>query len=298
MITLPVKKRQVPASAKGITVKVSGLRGGHSGVDIHEQRGNAIKSLARILWKTSKEYSLTLVKFEGGGVHNAIPREAFADCAVSARELDEVKEAIEAEAAAIKAELASIDPGFKVDVMPMARKPAQMMDKRTHNAVLNLLMVIPHGVDGMSFEVPGLVETSNNLASVWPKKGKVVIGTSSRSSTATALRDVRDRIRAAAEMAGASVREGESYPGWRPNLDSEVLEVTKRAAESVFGKTPDLKAIHAGLECGIIGEKVPGMDMVSFGPQIEWPHSPDERINIPSVEQFYKMLKRVLEELA
>jgi dipeptidase D len=297
-ISLPVKKRQAPANTKSISVKVSGLRGGHSGVDVHEQRGNAIKSLARILWKTARQHPLTLARFEGGGVHNAIPREAVADCVVGAKQLEAAENAIMEEAAHIKTELAAIDPGFKVEVIPTKRRLTQMMDKRSHNAVLNLLMAIPHGVDAMSFDVPGLVETSNNVASVWPKKGKVVIGTSSRSSTGSALDYIRDRIRAAAELAGASVEEGDAYPGWQPNLDSKVLEVTRKAAESVFGKTPDLKAIHAGLECGIIGEKVPGMDMVSFGPQIEWPHSPDERISIPSVDQFYRLLKKVLADLA
>lgn len=297
-ITLPIKKRKAPGNAKSIQIKVTGLRGGHSGVDIHEQRGNAIKALARMLWKAGRDHSLTLVRLEGGGLHNAIPREASANCVVKADELEAVEQMITAEGAAISAELAAIDPGFKVEVLASKRRFKDMLDKKSHNAVLNLLMAIPHGVDGMSFEVPGLVETSNNLASVWPKTSKVVIGTSSRSSTASALQDVRDRIRAAAELAGASVKEGDSYPGWQPNLESKVLEVTRKAAETVFGKPPELKAIHAGLECGIIGEKVPGMDMVSFGPQIEWPHSPDERISIPSVAQFYTMLKEVLERLA
>jgi dipeptidase D len=142
------------------------------------------------------------------------------------------------------------------------------------------------------------VETSNNLASVWTKEGKIVVGTSSRSSVGSALQAIRDRIRAAAELAGASVEEGDSYPGWNPDLDSKILETTKSTYERVFGKAPEVKAVHAGLECGIIGEKVPGMDMVSFGPEIEWPHSPDERINIPSVAQFYTLLKEVLKELS
>jgi dipeptidase D len=159
-------------------------------------------------------------------------------------------------------------------------------------------MSLPHGVEAMSYDVPGLVETSNNLASVWTKDGKVIIGTSSRSSIGSALQALRDRIRAMSEMAGAEVEEGDSYPGWKPDLDSKVLEITKSTYERVFGKEPEVKAVHAGLECGIIGEKLPGMDMVSFGPEIEWPHSPDERINIPSVAQFYKFLKAVLEELA
>jgi len=297
-IKLKIKTKSAPSKAKMINVKVTGLRGGHSGVDIHEQRGNAVKSLARILWKAARKHSLTVALFEGGGVHNAIPREAAADCFVKEAELEDVEKMIKAEGEDIRAELATIDPGFKVEVLTPKRKRKVMLDKRSNWALLNMLMALPHGVEAMSYAVPGLVETSNNLASVWWKKGKIVVGTSSRSSTASALQDVRDRIRAAAELAGAKVEEGDSYPGWQPNLDSKVLEVTKKAAETVFGKTPELKAIHAGLECGIIGEKVPGMDMVSFGPQIEWPHSPDERINIPSVEQFYTLLKVVLKELA
>ena len=150
----------------------------------------------------------------------------------------------------------------------------------------------------MSSDVPGLVETSTNLATVGTKDRQITIGTSTRSSVASALQALRDRVRAASELAGAKVEEGKTYPGWKPNLESKVLEVTKQTHERVFGKAPKLKAIHAGLECGIIGEKVPGMDMVSIGPQIEWPHSPDERVNIPSVKQFYTLLKAVLKELA
>lgn len=297
-ITLPVSTQPVPGESEAIQVKVTGLRGGHSGVDVHEQRGNAVKSLARLLWKASREHRLTLVSFEGGGVHNAIPREASADCVVDGSELDDIRKTIETEAADIKAELAAIDPGFKVEVLTGQPHPTEMMDKKSHDTVLNLLLAIPHGVDTMSYEVPGLVETSNNLASLWWRDGNVVVGTSSRSSTGSALQAIRDRIRAAAELAGATVEEGDSYPGWKPDLSSRVLGITKQTYERLFDRTPVVKAVHAGLECGIIGEKIPGMDMVSFGPQIEWPHSPDERISIPSVEQFYTLLKEVLKELA
>jgi dipeptidase D len=297
-ITLPIRTEPVPADYETIHVKVAGLRGGHSGVDIHEQRGNAVKSLARLLRKASRSQSLRLVSFEGGGVHNAIPREASADCVVGGSELDGVKNAIEAEAEDTRAELAAIDPGFKVEVLTGQARATEMVDRKSHDTLLNLLLAIPHGVDTMSYEVPGLVETSNNLASVWWRDGNAVIGTSSRSSTASALEAIRGRIRAAAELAGAKVEEGDSYPGWKPDLSSKALEITKNTYERVFGKAPEVKAVHAGLECGIIGEKVPGMDMVSFGPQIEWPHSPDERINIPSVAQFYTLLKEVLKELA
>lgn len=297
-ITVSVATQPVPSGTETILVKVSGLRGGHSGVDIHEQRGSAIKSLARILWKAARAHQLTLVDFEGGGVHNAIPRESAAHCVIAANTLNDLKKSITAEANEIKTELASIDPGFKVEVLPAESGATEMMDQKSHDTVLDLLMAIPHGVDTMSYAVPGLVETSNNLASVWTKEGKIVIGTSSRSSVGSALQAIRDRIRAAAELAGASVEEGDAYPGWKPDLDSKILETTKSTYERVFGKAPEVKAVHAGLECGIIGEKVPGMDMVSFGPEIEWPHSPDERINIPSVAQFYNLLKEVLKELA
>jgi dipeptidase D len=296
-ITLPVGWQDVPDGTKTFEVKVSGLRGGHSGVDVHEQRGNAIKALARLLWKAARAKTLTVSRFEGGGVHNAIPREAGADFVVAAADADAVRHAIESEAQAIRAELAPIDPGFKVEITEAGR-PDRMLNGKSGSALLNLILSIRHGVDTMSFEVPGLVETSNNLASVWMRDGNIVIGTSSRSSSASALQSVRDSIRAAAELAGATVEEGDSYPGWKPNLESKILETTKQVHERVFGFVPEMKAIHAGLECGIIGEKLPGMDMVSFGPQIEWPHSPEERINIPSVEKFYTLLKEVLKEIA
>lgn len=297
-ITLPISTQPVPEGVEAIRVKVTGLRGGHSGIDIQEQRGNAVKSLARVLWRASRSYPVNLAKFEGGGVHNAIPREAVAECVVGKSAVDDVKKVIAAETEDVKAELAAIDPGLQIEVLPAESRPKEMMDDSSHSAVLNLLLAIPHGVAAMSYEVPGLVETSNNLASVWTRDGTIVIGTSSRSSTGSALQAIRDQIRAAAELAGATVEEGDSYPGWKPDMDSKVLEVTKKTYERVFGKAPEVKAVHAGLECGIIGEKVPGMDMVSFGPQIEWPHSPDERINIHSVEQFYAFLKEVLKELA
>ncbi len=159
-------------------------------------------------------------------------------------------------------------------------------------------MALPHGVFAMSYDIPGLVETSNNLATVATGGDEAAIGLSTRSSIVSALKALRDKIRTAAELAGAAVEENEPYPGWKPNLDSKLLAVVKAVHVREFGKEPALKAIHAGLECGIIGEKYPGMDMVSFGPWIEHPHSPEERVNIPSVETFWKVLRAVLAELA
>jgi len=297
-ITLPISTGSVPSGAEAIRINVSGLKGGHSGVDIHEQRGNAIKSLARILWKTTRAHALAVARIDGGGVHNVIPSEASAECVASPGEMEKIKKAVQAEAEEIRAELAVVDPKFQVEILPAKSRPAEMMDRKSQDTAVNLLMALPHGVQLMSYDVPGLVETSNNLATVSTGEGQVVVSTSSRSSIGSALQALRDRIRAAGELAGATVEEGGAYPGWKPNLESKVLEVTRRAYERLFGKVPEVKAVHAGLECGIIGEKVPGMDMVSFGPEIKGAHSRAERIHIPSVGQFYNLLKGVLKDLA
>jgi dipeptidase D len=297
--SLPVRNTSVPAGAAAFRLKVSGLKGGHSGMDIVLGRGNAIKTLARMLWNAGREHKLNLARFDGGGVHNAIPREATADVVVAqAGDMDAVASIVNRVADEVRAELGHVDPGLTVEIKPLDKAPAEMMDDATTKNALNMILSIPHGVDAMSIDVPGLVETSNNLASVWTKDGKVIVGTSSRSSIGSALQSVRDRIRAAAELAGATVEEDNAYPGWKPNMDSEVLAVAKRVWKDLHGEQPEVKAIHAGLECGIIGEKCPGMDMVSLGPTIEAPHSPDERINVPSVETFWTYLKAIIKELA
>jgi dipeptidase D len=296
-LTLPMATVPTPAGYAGFHVKVTGLKGGHSGMDIVEQRGNAIQILARILWKVRAEHGLGLARFEGGGVHNAIPREATAQCVIEGGAMDAVAAIVTRERDAIRVELGETDPGLEVE-LAQSEAPDGYWGEEPSAALINLLQTIPHGVEAMSREVPGLVETSNNLASVWTRDDTVVIGTSSRSSINSALQAMRDRIRAAGELAGATVEENNAYPGWKPDLSSKVLAVTRSVHEELFGNVPEVKAVHAGLECGIIGEKIPGMDMVSFGPTIEAPHSPDERCNIPSVGTFWKLLKGVAAELA
>jgi dipeptidase D len=161
-----------------------------------------------------------------------------------------------------------------------------------------LVVALPHGVISMSYDIAGLVETSTNLATVKPQNGTVEIGLSSRSSVASALEALRQRIRSAASLAGASVDEGGGYPGWKPDLQSELLQVVRQVHERELGTDPKIEAIHAGLECGLIGEMIPGMDMISFGPQIEFPHSPDERVHVASVDRFFKLLAATLKDLA
>lgn len=297
-ITFPVKRTGATAGASALTVQVSGLRGGHSGLDIIEQRGNAIKVLGRTLWEARDAFSLEVASFDGGNKRNAIPREAHAVVFVPSGEVEGFRKFVDELARTIALELGGREKGMEITVTSAAEASSQVWDGDSADRLINLIVAIPHGVHTMSYDIPDLVETSNNLASVRTAKDEVVLGTSSRSSIITALQSVRNQIHGVAVLAGATVLEDEPYPGWKPDLDSKLLTVTRDVHEELFGRKPEAKAIHAGLECGIIGEKFPGMDMISFGPRIEHPHSPEERINIPSVERFYTLLTGVLEALS
>jgi dipeptidase D len=193
--------------------------------------------------------------------------------------------------------LGGADPELAVRVAPVKTTP-RVWDASSQKRVLGALRALPHGVAAMSLDVPGLVETSNNLAAVHTDDGAVRVLVSVRSSIKSALLALRDRVHSIAELAGGSVADNDPYPGWKPDLKSEVLAATQRVHERALGTKPELKAVHAGLECGVIGEKLPGMDMVSIGPWIESPHSPSERVNIPSVATYWKFLKALVAELA
>jgi dipeptidase D len=297
-ISLSLDSTKPPKEFVALEVKLAGLHGGHSGVDIHLQRGNATKLLARVLYRLMIEgnFKFRLAGIAGGNKHNAIPREAFATVLLPKKQQKKFSAALEKQIAAIQAEYKTADPGIQLTMAPAKAK--RIWDGKSTHKLIALLNALPHGVMSMSNDIPGLVETSTNLAVVNSGKNKVTIHCSTRSSVAPALQATRDRIRAIAEFAGAKVKEGDGYPGWKPNLDSEVLRVSKQAHQELFGVEPAVKAIHAGLECGIIGEKYPGMDMVSMGPQIEFPHSPSERVKISSVANYYRLLVNTLERLA
>jgi dipeptidase D len=297
-LKLPVDFIDAPAGTKGFVLRVAGLRGGHSGIDIHEQRGNAIKIISRCLWKASRTQPAHLAALKGGNKRNAIPREAEAELMVLETAAADLKKIIADESVKIADELGRREVNLVVTLEPSERSFGRVMEGASQKKLLDLVIALPHGVETMSYDIPGLVETSNNVATISTGGAEVVIGLSTRSSVASALKALRERIRSIAELAGASVEENEPYPGWKPNLDSKLLAVVKAVHAREFGAEPQMKAIHAGLECGIIGEKFPGMDMVSFGPWIEHPHSPDERVNVPSVGKFWKLLTAVLEELA
>jgi dipeptidase D len=294
ILALPIKMQAASTGGDGMLIKVAGLRGGHSGVDIHEQRGNAIKLLARILWKTAQSHTFFLLDIKGGDKHNAIPREAYAKLSIERKEKNAFVTAVKAEEKEILEEIKPIDPNFKVEVTPC--EPSKTtVDKASQTKLLNLLHGLPHGVHLMNYDIKSLVETSTNLATVSLKENTASICMSSRSPMKSELQDMQNRIKAVASLAGATVTEGSSYPGWKPNLQSKILALSKKTFIDMFKYEPKIEAIHAGLECGIIGEKFPGMDMISIGPTLKNPHSPEEQLHISTVEKFYKYLLKILE---
>ncbi len=295
-VYLPLREE---AGADGVAydVRVAGLKGGHSGVDIHLQRGNAIKLLVRALYAVSREIPFHLVRLEGGNAHNAIPREASATVLVPGDGAsDGFASRLERELESIREELGTVDPGMAREIGD-ASASGGAWDVATTVRALELITALPHGVMAMSDDIAGLVETSTNLAVVGRAGDRVEILLSSRSSVASALLALRQRIGATAALAGATAEEEGGYPAWQPDGSSGLLSMVKGVYAEIVGD-PKVGAIHAGLECGIIGEKYDGMDMISFGPQIEFPHSPDERVRIDSVGTFYVVLRAVLERLA
>jgi dipeptidase D len=296
IIELPVKMQAIQGDMENFVIKVSGLRGGHSGVDIHEQRGNAIKILTRLLWKTSQKFNFSLFDIKGGDKHNAIPREAYAELSIEKKNKTAFIAALKAEEREILDEIKPIDPNLKVDVQ--SSEPSKtVFDKLSQTTLLNLLHGLPHGVHQMNYDIKTLVNTSTNLATISVKDHTIVIGMSSRSPMKSALQDIRNRIKAIASLAGAKVSEGTPYPGWKPDLQSKILALSKKTFKDMFKAEPKIEAIHAGLECGIIGEKFPGMDMISIGPTLKNPHSPEEQLHISTVDKFYKYLLKILESV-
>jgi len=296
-LTLPISKMPAPKGSIALKIELKGLKGGHSGIDIHLQRGNATQLLTRALWAVGQDTSFHLADLEGGNKHNAVPREASAVVVLAGQDRAAFEEAVTARLEAIREEFRPAEPDAQFSIAQVDL-PDEVWDHDSTGKVMALIVALPHGVTTMSYDIPGLVETSTNLATVKPQNGTVEIGLSSRSSVASALEALRQRIRSAASLAGASVEEGDGYPGWKPDLQSELLQVVREVHEREIGTDPKIEAIHAGLECGLIGEMIPGMDMISFGPQIEFPHSPDERVKVASVDRFFNLLAATLEDLA
>lgn len=296
-IHLGATTTEVPEGYTRYYVKVSGLKGGHSGLDIGNGRGNAIKLLARAVHAGIGSEPFHFGCLEGGSKRNAIPRDARACVYVPVNRAPAFTEAVVEFTTLASGELGNADPGLAITVTSESCDCPPMTAAQS-SALLKLLLAIPHGATTMSQDIAGMVETSTNLAIANRKDDKVLVLCNTRSSVDSALESVRLSIRAVGELAGGSVQHGGKYPGWRPNMDSPLLAVCSRAWKDMTGEAPEVTAIHAGLECGVIGEKAPGMDSISFGPTIRGAHSPDESVSIASTARFWDFLKRVLKTLA
>lgn len=278
-------------------IEVKGLKGGHSGGDIHLGRANANKILNRFLTLAFNKYDLYLCEIDGGNLRNAIPREAHAIIAIPEAHKHDLRTDLNVFTAEVQAEYAVTDPDMEL-ILSSEPARAKAIDADTTQRLLQTLYAVPHGVYAMSQDIPGLVETSTNLASIKMKPGNIIrIETSQRSSTASSKQDIANMVRTVFEMGGAVVTFGDGYPGWKPNTHSEILEIATASYKRLFGVDAQVKAIHAGLECGLFLDKYPSLDMISFGPTLQGVHSPDERMLIPTVEKFWLHLTDILKHI-
>jgi dipeptidase D len=291
-----IKKRIKNDKNYSCKIFISGLKGGHSGIAIDKGRGNALILLARFLWNLNEKFSFTLSDFNGGEKHNALPREAFAIININEKEFSELEKEVRKYTDIYRHEFKSFDEAVSLSIKksPASKDALTEEDKTT---LLNLVYSFPHGVHSMSPDIKGLVQTSTNLASVTVDKAKINILTSQRSSVESSIHDIAGKVIAHGTLAGFSYTGKDPYPAWTPNPESKLLKMAVEVHKGLFLKKPQVKAMHAGLECGIIGKKYPGIDMISFGPDVMGAHSPDERADIKSVENFWNFLKKIVEKI-
>ena len=291
------EKQAIPAGAAALRINVTGLTGGHSGDDIHKNRGNANKILTRILLELAKEIDFELAVFDGGNLRNAIAREAFAIITVPASQKEKTVAEFNIFAALLYHEFERNEPGLKLKISS-TEMPESVIDESSKIKILAALDGCPHGVLEMSTRMEGMVETSTNLASVkFTKPGEIVVTTSQRSEIESRKYMAASMVESVFTLAGAAVEHSDGYPGWAPNPDSEILKTVVKSYENLFGIKPIVRSIHAGLECGLFLEKYPHLDMVSFGPTIKGAHSPEERLDIETTQKFWKHLVDVLERI-
>jgi dipeptidase D len=286
----------LPQGFKGFSISVTGLRGGHSGLDIHLGRGNANKIMNRTLFDLHRYCGVRLSSIEGGSLPNAIPRESFAVIAVPVAKEEEFLNRICLLEGTIKDELYSVEPTLKIEALP-AEVPETVIDEAVFLRFLTAVYACPNGVMQMDQEMQGLVETSNNLAMVKSGSGEITVECLLRSSVDSQRVDMERMINAVFDLAGAVTVFDGGYPGWKPNPDSEVLKFMQAVYMKKFGNLPLVRAVHAGLECGILGASYPDLEMISFGPTIRYPHSPDEKVHIDSVRKFWEFLVDALQNV-
>ncbi len=296
-IQFKYKEENVPADSKAYRIGVKGLKGGHSGMDINLGRGKSNKLLFRFLKTYAKDLGLRIASISGGTLRNAIPRESFAVVILPAANTARLEAALKEAEAIYKAELGAKEPNLQL-IAENTGMPAFVIDTYTQFRLINSILACPNGAVRMIDSMPDTVETSNNLAIVQSENGKIFIKTLLRSSVETAKEALAQSIQAVFELADADqISFDGAYPGWKPNPDSAILHEMQQVYEKLYGKKPAIMAIHAGLECGLLGSKYPNWDMISFGPTLCSPHSPDERANIPSVAKFWEYLKATLKDI-
>lgn len=293
-VTFKYKTAPMPEGYAAFRVIVGGLRGGHSGMEIHEGRGNANKVLARTLLPLVLHMKGKLISFNGGNMRNAIPREAEALIALPKEYENGAIKNVTSTLQVIKSELAKIDPNLSISFG--TAKSKTIIAGNTGKKLLQAIYACPNGVDRMSLEMDGLVDTSNNLAIVKTNADTITVNTLLRGATDSLKMDLSEAVRAAFELAGAKVMFDGGYSGWAPNMSSPILKTMKAQYKKLFGTEPAVMAIHAGLECGIFGGIYPEWDMISCGPTLKSPHSPDERAYVPSVEKWWKFVVAALED--
>lgn len=291
-----VEMDSAPSNSVVCELKVRGLKGGHSGLEIDKGRGNSLKVITRVLLALHST-GARLSSINGGNKSNAIPRESDAVVVIPKKALDEAKAIVARLNETIKNEIETVDPDLNISLTETKSKKAKVMKKGQQRRILQTISAMPHGVTKMSADIPGLVETSTNVAIIETKGKKVTLTTSQRSSVASEIEEICETVRNIFDLADAEYATADGYPGWKPDMKSDILKVAKASYQALYGKEPAVKAIHAGLECGIIGEKYPGMDMISFGPTLEGVHSPDEKIHIDTVEKFWNFLLAILKNV-
>ncbi|HLP74261.1 MAG TPA: aminoacyl-histidine dipeptidase [Bacteroidales bacterium] len=294
-----MKYESVPAGRNmaAIQISLTGLHGGHSGDEIHKGYGNAVKIMNRLLLNISNEREISVASFDGGNLRNAIPREAFSTIVLHPEDLEHAVKLISELSATLAAEFGDMEKHLNLSWKKVPL-PSSVMDRESQNRFISLLSCCPHGVIAWSKEMDDLVETSTNLASAKFERNNVIsIITTQRSSVESSKHNAASMVESCMKLAGASVTHSSGYPGWKPDLNSEILSITKNSYKKLFGKEPLVRAIHAGLECGLIYKKINNIDMISFGPTIKGAHTPEEKVEIVTAQMFWDLLTDVVRNM-
>ncbi len=297
-LTIPMNFENIPSGYSQYMLKASGMKGGHSGIDINIGKANALRVLARALDALRKGgINLKVAGVKGGTAHNAIPRDSHSIVYLKEAELSKAKDILAKSEEAFKIEFGSVDPDIALSLASSDKTFKKLMTKESTDKAINLMLTIHHGVAAMSTDIDDLVETSNNFAEIKIKNDAIEILTSQRSSVVSRLEELTSRIEAVALISGGTAVSGGGYPPWQPNMDSKLLARSRALYKKMYDKEPVIEVIHAGLECGIIGDKNEGMDMISIGPDLKYPHCPDEKVRVEAIGKVWDFVAELLKEL-